>query len=160
MPTINPWVVLGALATAIGVYFIGYSGGADAENTRWLAKTETDKRKAVEQALQKERIQQEKVNEALRKQADSQIVINSRLRADLASLRHRPERPANLPSTGEAVCAGANGSQLSRLDAEFLSWESARADTIRAGLAACYEVIDSTASKSVDSDRQHKPVKE
>ncbi len=145
MPTLNPWVLLGALATAIGIFIGGYWWGDSARNTWWLAKTETDKRKAVEQALQTERIQQGKVNEALRQQADSQATINNRLRTDLASLRNRPERSSNLPATTGPACTGVTGSELSRPDAEFLVGEAARADTIRAGLIACYQVIDATS---------------
>lgn len=144
MPSINPWAILGVLATAIGILFGGYWWGDSTRNTWWLAKTETDKRKAVEEALLKERIQQGKVNDALRQQADSQAAINNRLRSDLASLRNRPERAGNLSTTARSSCTGATGAELSRPDAEFLVGESARADTIRAGLVACYQVIDAT----------------
>jgi len=144
MPSINPWAILGVLATAIGILFGGYWWGDSTRNTWWLAKTETDKRKAVEEALQKERIQQGKVNDALRQQADSQAAINNRLRADLASLRNRPERASNLSATAGSACTGVTGAELSRPDAEFLVGAAARADTIRAGLIACYQVIDAT----------------
>lgn len=146
MPTFNPWVLLGALATSIGILIGGYWWGDSARNTWWLAKTETDKRKAVEQALQTERIQQGKVNEALRQQANSQAAINNRLRTDLASLRNRPERSSNVPTAAGTSCTGATGAELSRSDAEFLSWEAARADEMRSGLIACYAIVDSAKS--------------
>ncbi|WP_396190087.1 hypothetical protein [Flavobacterium sp.] len=144
MPSINPWAILGVLATAIGILAGGYWWGDSDRNTWWLAKTETDKRKAVEEALQTERIQQGKVNEALRQQADSQAAINNRLSADLASLRNRPERFGNLSAAAKAACTGVTGAELSRQDSEFLVGEAARADEIRAGLVACYQVIDAT----------------
>ena len=142
MPTLNPWVILGAVATIIGVATGGYLWGDSARNTKWLAKTEADKRKSVEQALTIERANQEKANAAIRKQASDQAIINTRLRADLASLRNRPERTADLSAIPGARCSGATGAELSRSDAEFLVGEAARADEIRAGLAACYAVID------------------
>jgi len=142
MPTLNPWVLLGALATAVGLLFGGYLWGDSARNTAWLAKTETDKRKAIESALIVERANQEKANAAIRKQAADQAAINTRLRADLAGLRDRPERSGDLSAVSRLGCTGATGAELSRSDAEFLVGEAARADEIRAGLAACYAVID------------------
>lgn len=144
MPTLNPWVILGIVAMLIGTATGGYIWGDSNRNTAWLAKTETDKRKSIEQALATERANQERANAAIRTQAAEQAAINNRLRADLAGLRNRPERPANLSAVSITRCTGATGAQLSRSDAEFLVGESARADEIRAGLAACYAVIDST----------------
>jgi hypothetical protein len=142
MPTLNPWVIVGAILTVIGVATGGYLWGDSARNTKWLAKTETDKRKAIELALSTERANQEKANAAIRKQAADQAAINTRLRADLAGLRDRPERSGDLPAVSRPGCTGATGAELSRSDAEFLVGEAARADEIRAGLAACYAVID------------------
>ncbi len=143
MPTLNPWLILGVIVTAIGLLFGGYTWGDSARNTAWLAKTETDKRKAVEEAIQAERIQQGKVNEALRQQAASLAVINTRLHTDLNGLRKRPERSSAADSAARTACTGATGAELSRSDAGFLVGEAARADEIRAGLATCYQVIDS-----------------
>jgi hypothetical protein len=142
MQTFNPWVLLGALATAIGIFIGGYLWGDSARNTWWLAKTETDKRKAVEAALLTERTFQEKANAALRQQAADQAAINTRLRTDLASLRDRPERTSNLPTVSGSGCQGATGAQLSRSDAGFLVGVAARADEISSGLIACYAVVD------------------
>ena len=146
MPTLNPWVLLGALATAITIAVSGYVIGDNHRNTWWQAKVEKDRRQAIENAIAIERSNQEKANAAIRQQASDQAAINTRLRADLASLRYRPERPADLPTVSVARCTGATGAELSRSDAEFLVGEAARADEIRAGLAACYAVIDSTGS--------------
>lgn len=144
MPTLNPWVLLGAIASAIALVFGGYAWGSSAKNNYWLSRINADKAAAVQQALTTERDRQEKANAAIRKQASEQAAINARLRADLASLRNRPERAANVSAVSGNRCAGASGAELSRPDAEFLSWEAARADEQRAGLAACYQVIDAT----------------
>ena len=143
MPTLNPWVLLGAFATAITIGFSGYVIGDSHRNTWWLAKVEKDRRAAIENAIAIERSNQEKANAAIRQQSADQAAINTRLRADLASLRHRTERATDLSAVSSTRCAGATGAELSRSDAEFLVGEAARADEIRAGLAACYAVIDS-----------------
>lgn len=142
MPTLNPWVLLGALLVAVGLVFGGYAWGDSSRNTWWLAKTETDKRKAIETALTTEREIHAKANAIIRQQVSEQAAIAQRLRADLISLRNRPERSTSLPPDAGSACQGATGAELSRPDAEFLSWEAARADEIRAGLIACYAVID------------------
>ena len=142
MPTLNPWVLLGALATAIALLFGGYAWGSSAKNTYWLSRINADKAAAVQQALSIERENQEKANAAIRQQAADQAAINNRLRADLAGLRDRPERSVDLSAVSRPGCTGATGAELSRQDSEFLIWEAARADEIRAGLAACYAVID------------------
>lgn len=62
----------------------------------------------------------------------------------VGELRNRPERPA-----GGAVPAGGadpvacTGAQLYRPDAEFLVWESARANQLRIDLADCQARYDS-----------------
>ena len=142
MPTLNPWVLLGALISAIALIFGGYAWGSSAKNTYWLGRINADKAKAIEQALTTERNNQEKANAAIRQQAADQAAINNRLRSDLASLRDRPERTSNLPTVSGHSCSGTTGAELSRSDAGFLVGEAARADEIRAGLIACYAVID------------------
>lgn len=144
MPTLNPWMLLGALLVAIGLIFGGYAWGDTSRNTWWLAKTETDKRLAVEAALTTERENHAKANAIIRQQVTEQAAIAQRLRSDLISLRNRPERTTGLPTTAGSSCKSATGAELSRPDAEFLSWEAARADEMRAGLIACYQVIDAT----------------
>lgn len=142
MPTLNPWVLLGALASAIALIFGGYAWGSSTKNTYWLSRINADKAAAVQQALSTERANQEKANAALRQQAADQAAINNRLRTDLASLRNRPERPVNLSAVSGHSCSGTTGAELSRSDAGFLVGEAARADEIRAGLIACYSVVD------------------
>lgn len=142
MPTLNPWVLLGALASAIALIFGGYAWGSHAKNTYWLSRINADKAAAVQQALSIERVNQEKANAAIRQQAADQAAINNRLRADLAGLRNRPERTGDLSAVSGNSCQGTTGAELSRSDAGFLVGEAARADEIRAGLIACYVVID------------------
>lgn len=59
-------------------------------------------------------------------------------------LRNRPERPAggSVP-TGGAGPVACTGAQLYRPDAEFLVWESARANQLRIDLADCQAKYDS-----------------
>ena len=64
--------------------------------------------------------------------------INSQLADAISQLRKRPSRPEQ---TGTGSCG--TGATLYADDAEFLVREAARADTIRAGLKACYEQYDS-----------------
>lgn len=142
MPTFNPWVILGLALTALGLLGGGYAWGDSSRNTWWLAKTETDKRLAVEEALTTERENHAKANTIIRQQAAEQVAINQRLRLDLIGLRNRAERAPRLPTSAGFSCQGATGAELSRPDGEFLSWEAARADDIRAGLAACYAILD------------------
>lgn len=97
---------------------------------------------AATEARATERKQQEKVNEALREQNSALAGVADKLRLELGRLRNRPERPAVVPEAPRAACEGSTGAELSRPDAEFLAREAARADEIRAGLVACYQVID------------------
>jgi len=72
--------------------------------------------------------------------------INDLLVAALDELRNRPERRSS--AAGDpADCKGSTGADLSRPDAGFLAREAARADTLRAGLEACYAQYDSLTTK-------------
>ena len=74
----------------------------------------------------------------IRKDKDAQInAINSQLVDAISQLRKRPSR-SEQASNGQSC----NGASLSAEDAEFLIREAARADTIRAGLEACYKQYD------------------
>lgn len=150
MPTLNPWIILGVVATVIGAYFTGGFVESGRCDTRWEAKINKDKKDAVEEALTTERENHEKANTIIRQQVSEQAAIAQRLRTDLISLRNRADRASAEGHTSGSVCQGATGAQLSRPDAEFLSWEAARADDIRAGLIACYKIIDITQRASND----------
>lgn len=142
-------VRLGALVAVIaGAGFAGWTvrgWKADAAINGLRATISQSVAKAVSEARTVERKEQEIVNEALRTQNDSLAGIAAGLRHDIERLRQRPERPtvaAGVPTAPRPDCAGATGAELSRTDAEFLVREAARADDIRAGLVACYQVID------------------
>jgi len=78
----------------------------------------------------------------IRTEKDAQIkAINNQLVDAISELRKRPSRTSEA-SVVQAT-KGCNGSQLFAEDSEFLVRESARADTIRVALQACYEQYDS-----------------
>lgn len=97
---------------------------------------------AIQDAVESERAAQRKVNDALEKQNRRNQQIAANLVSELDSLRERAERAERMSADSRTACAGADGRELSRQDAEFLARESARADEIRAGLEACYAVLD------------------
>lgn len=129
--SVGGWVVRGWLA--------------DRDLAALTADIERNRAEAFKAGREIERNQQEVVNHALRTQNDSLAGIAAGLRADLERLRQRPERPAaaaGVSAAAQPACPGATGAELFRSDAEFLAREAARADDIRAGLVACYAVID------------------
>lgn len=139
-------VRIGALVAVIaGAGVVGWTWrGAIAD--RDIATIESGIAKQREQAANEaratERKQQENVNEVLREQNSALAGVADKLRLELDRLRNRPERPTVVSESSRPACQGSTGAELSRPDAEFLAREAARADEIRAGLAACYRVID------------------
>jgi len=80
------------------------------------------------------------------KDRDDEIAnINASRDALLVQLRNRPRRPTS-PAAESSIdgqaASGCTGSSIYAQDAEFLIREAARADTIRAGLKACYAQFD------------------
>lgn len=140
----NPWIILGVVLALAGSFIAGDLHGHKTERTAWEARIEKERADAAEAARKIEHDQQEAVNATLRKQNETLGRVNAGLRADLDGLRNRPERPADVSEGARPACQGATGAELSRTDAEFLVREAARADEQRAGLVACYEVIDRT----------------
>lgn len=145
---------------AVGALVIGLAGGAftvhgimesgiqklQADHTEELRVREVQRAKDEVAAREEERrltlragqIEQEKTDEIAR--------IRSTAAADLARLQNRPDRkptPAGAVSAPVTACAGSTGAELSRQDGGFLSGEAARANELRAGLAACYHGYDS-----------------
>ena len=94
----------------------------------------------------KQAIETQRLQEAHQAQADrieseknAQIrSINNQLVDAISQLRSRPSRAQ---ATGNGACG--TGTTLYADDAELLIREAARADTIRAGLKACYDQYDS-----------------
>lgn len=138
----NPYLILAAAAAFVINGFYWHAHGRAAERAEWTARIATERADAANAARNQERAIQENANAAIRTQSESIARINAGLRTELDGLRKRPERPTGMPDTGRVACAGGTGAELSRPDAEFLAGEAARADELRAGLAACYQVID------------------
>jgi hypothetical protein len=122
--------------------FYWHASGSNAADIRWTARLEKEKAESLTKVLAKERELQNAYDTATKKQAARLAVVRRDLDTALDSLRDRPERPTGLPDHPRPACAGGTGAELSRPDAEFLSREAARADDQRAGLDACYQVID------------------
>lgn len=94
---------------------------------------------AVEKVRAEEQAKQEKINAAAETKYQNLLGINARLHTDLNGLR---VRTARISEESRAKCEGSSGAELSREDAEFLTREAARADTIREGLRECYSYAD------------------
>lgn len=99
-------------------------------------------REAVQGARAEEQRLQKVTNDALEKQARDAARVAANLAAELHGLRDRAERAERMSADSRAACAGADGRELSRPDAEFLARLAARADEQRAALSACYAVLD------------------
>lgn len=140
----NPWALLTLIIAFVLNGFYWNAHGSNAEHTRMVAKLESERAQALQKARDIETQWQEEVNEVTTKQAEKLAEVQHHLDVAIISLRDRPKRSATLPDTPRVECAGASGRELSREDAEFLARESARADTIRAGLEACYAAYDGT----------------
>lgn len=147
IPLASPRLML-ALGLALAFVLNGFywnARGHNAERIQWQARIAQERATAAANVLAIERHNQEVTNAASTDQAARLARINRDLRADLDRLRQRPERAAGVPETGRPACAGGTGAELSRPDAEFLAGQAARADELRAGLIACYAVIDGAA---------------
>ena len=77
------------------------------------------------------------------KNARSLSDIQSRLDLANRELLQRANRRLDTDATSSG-CAGAAGTELSRQDGGFLKGEAARAESLRSGLAACYDELDAT----------------
>jgi len=127
---ITVWLKLGAAVAACALmWYLGYSF----EASRF-------ERYKADQVIQVQKIEHEQQTAAdkIKKEKDAQIeAINNQLVDAISELRKRPSR-TNQASNGQ----GCSGGSLYAEDAEFLIREAARADKIRAGLAACYDQYD------------------
>lgn len=138
-------LILAVVFAFVANSFYWHAHGSNASDTRWTARIEKEKAESLNKARAKEKEMQDAFNTAQRKQAARLADTRRNLDTALDSLRQRPERPAGVPDTARVGCEGANGPELSGSDAEFLAREAARADEIRSGLTACYEVIDAVS---------------
>lgn len=99
-------------------------------------------RKAEAEARTTERKWQERANETAKAKDETILNINARLDDALGELRNRPNRPTgDVPSTA-STCKGGTGAGIYAEDAGLLIREAARADRLRAALAACYSQYD------------------
>lgn len=140
----NPWALLTLIIAFVLNGFYWNAHGSNAEHARMVAKLESERAQALQKARDIETQWQEEVNEVTTKQAEKLAEVQHHLDVAIISLRDRPKRSITLPDTPRIECAGASGRELSREDAEFLVREAARADTLRAGLEACYAAYDGT----------------
>lgn len=140
----NPWALLTLIIAFVLNGFYWNAHGSNAEHARMVAKLESERAQALQKARDTETQWQEEVNEVTTKQAEKLAEVQHHLDVAIISLRDRPKRSATLPDTPRVECSGATGRELSREDAEFLVREAARADTLRAGLEACYAAYDGT----------------
>jgi hypothetical protein len=139
-------LVIAALLGAVGVQQMRIDH-AHAE----LAKVQQEYAEAAQKAEAEnratERKWQEQANQTTKAKDEQILNINARLDDALGRLRDRPSRPTgDVPCTA-STCKGATGAGIYAEDAGFLVRESARADKLRAALAACYSQYDSLTAK-------------
>lgn len=137
-----PMLILAVVLAFIGSGFYWHAKGANGMDAQWRARITADNLKASQEARAKEQMWQGVVNETAKNYETQMAGVRRTLDAALDGLRDRPERPAGVSAAARADCAGGTGAELSRPDAEFLVREAARADTLRAALAACYAYAD------------------
>jgi hypothetical protein len=132
-------IIAGILSLLAGFeiwfYSNAYKAGEDSMQSFWQQRY-IDSKKDAEKRSQ---AAQKTLTATYQRQYNELSTINDTLSSDLVSLRNRKDR---MSTTTATTCKGATGAELSGRDAEFLTRESARADTIRAGLKACYEYVD------------------
>lgn len=97
------------------------------------------------EVTQKLRDEHQAAADNIEREKNAQInAISNKLADALVQLRQRPARP-KVETPGTTTCG--DGRSLYAEDAEFLIREAARADTIRAGLEACYQQYDAISGK-------------
>lgn len=129
-----PWWVWALILSGLAAW-----GGI----TIWTTATKVERQRWESATLDRERQTRETERELQRFNQGAQNAkdaeyrrIAARLSAALHELRSRPDR---LPEAARAACAGATGAELSGRDAAVLEGLAARADQLRAELAACQD---------------------
>jgi hypothetical protein len=139
----NPYMILAVVIAFVVNGFYWHANGVNGENTRWKAKVEQQRADAEKEARTKEQMWQGVVNGTVKNYEIQVAGVRRNLDAALDSLRSRPGRSSgDVSGTPGPACPCGTGATLCREDGEFLAREAARADSIRAGLEACYSVID------------------
>lgn len=142
----------------VGALVVGLGAGAGVDHA--IMSGRIDKMKAAQAEVDRQRAVRKAQDTAAARLAEQEMVesfgrrlqdkenekdrIAAKLDTAVASLRDRPERAARpgTPTAAASNCKGSTGAELSRPDAEFLTREAARADGVRADLAACYAQYD------------------
>lgn len=138
----SPMLILVVVLAFVGNGFYWHANGSNAADTRWRAKINQERADAQQAARETEQRWQGVVNETSKQYLATITRQRRNLDVALDGLRNRPERPAGDAKPAAADCPCSTGAGLCRPDAEFLAREAARANELRAGLVACYEVID------------------
>jgi hypothetical protein len=126
------YALAASLGLAIGWTTQGWRKASEIQSLK------TEVAKQSEKALEQTRQIRNATQRIIDRQRDEIATLNLGLDRTLSQLR---DRPARLPSTA-SDCKGTTGAELSRVDAEFLAREAARADRLRSALKSCYEVRD------------------
>ena len=141
-------LIAAALAVAgWAIHGFGLAAGRAEIQTQWDQQRIADASATVQAALQARAREQalQSTADKIRQEKTREIRHLSAARdAALRELRNRDERPAvggDAPAAADPAGAGpaasCTGAQLYRSDAEFLVWEAARADEVRAHLSEC-----------------------
>lgn len=126
-------------AAGLAALAVGFTSGWQVRS--WKADADDRARaeqmlEATQEARRMEQARAARVQETQDAKEAELRRISARLADALERLRNRPDR---LPEPARAVCQGATGAELSGRDAAFLSRLAARADDLRAALAACQD---------------------
>jgi len=133
---ITMWLKLGAaLALAIFLWWSGYSFEA--------SRFERYKAEQIAQTIAKEHEYQVSAAKIEKEKNDKIYSINNQLLDAVSELRKRPSRATK--ADNKQTAAGCTGAQLYAEDAELVTREAARADTIRTALQACYQQYDAVS---------------
>ena len=124
-----PYRVLALIALALSLMGYGWLKGAQHGEAKLDAYKVANDKAVLAQVNKAAEASANLMSDAqtLEQVKNEQIsAIQSRLNDALGKLRNRPERRPDNPAN-PAACAGANGSELARPDAEFLTGLAARA---------------------------------
>lgn len=140
----NRILVVGlSLALVIAVEWWLYTLVVDATKTEMME----DQVKLIEKARVEERQLQENANHELQKQITAKAVIAANLAADLDRLRReRPTRPV-LPAAPRTTCNDANGAELDRDNASFLTRYASLAAQQQIELNTCRIIYNEARDK-------------
>lgn len=139
-----PWVWLIVLACVVSIAgATGWKMGAASVQSSWDKQTLANEKEA-------QRIKQEwddKITGVRNAHTEEMLRVATAYGDALIRLRYRPKR---LPEAARTACQGATGAELSDTDATFLVRESARADQLRADLAACQGWIETVTHANLN----------